>query len=231
MTLAEAQEHLVSHEELRNTLSFSLTTPLSSVLSPHSTNTYTHAVLVHSLYYFSSESDIISTFEALAAHTPPIKYLCLAEHGLQATHHEQLPHVLAVLVQAAAYALQLASQASNEAVAQANVRTVMSPASILRAAAQAGWTIAKDEQGNERQSFLTPSPELQDGGWECGTAVSMSWLEGVKNSVGPGHERELASIGAQRDATRSMVGIVKGNGLKPRTMDVWCAVLERSELV
>ena len=229
MTLAEAHGHILSHKELQEHLSFSLTTSLSSVLSPESTATYTHAVLAHSLYYFPSPDVISSTFRALAAHTPPIKYLCLAEHGLQATYNEQMPHLLAVLAQSAAYALQIASGASDKALAQANVRTVLSPAAILKIAAEAGWVVAKDRQGQESQSFSSPSPELQDGGWECGTAVSNSWLESVKQSVGLGHEPEIASIEAMRDTTRNLVGKAKENGSKPRTMDVWCAVLERHD--
>lgn len=222
MTLATAQANLLSRPELKPYLSFSLNTPLSSVLS----TSYTHAVLAHSIYYFASPSTLRTTLRALASHQPPIKYLCLAEYALHATVPEQFPHLLAVMAQSAADTLSGGGETGQNA---ANVRTVLSPRAILGIANQAGWSVSTDGTGGARQVTLTPQAELQDGEWEVGTVVADRWMEDIGGMMGGDGDGRRAWIEAMRDGTREAAQTVKKSGRRVRTMDVWCAVLTRKD--
>ncbi len=223
MTLAQAQSHLSSQPALSH-LEFSLTTPLSSLLSPSSTRRYTHAVLTHSIYYFPSPSILLETLRSLHSHSPSIPHLCLAEYALQASTMEQVPHVQAVLAQSSWESIRPPGPDAENS----NVRTVLSPTMILEIAKQAGWELDVDEAGQPRQRIIIPDAPLQDGSWEVGTVLSPRWMESIKKAdLGDGAERQVAWIEAMRDAAKASVDGVKTSGGKVQTMDVFCAVLRR----
>ncbi|KAJ9094711.1 hypothetical protein QFC21_005868 [Naganishia friedmannii] len=233
LTLTQAQQNILSHPHLAPLLSFSLTTPLSSVLRP-SVDTYQIATLIHSIYYFPSPSALLQTLTDLHAHTPPIKTLLIAEHGLHASRVDQQAHLLAVLAQAGLESLRAEGEST------ANIRTVLAPEGMRAVAAQAGWRVV-------REKMVTPDLELQDGRWEVGTVVSRGWLDEVDSvldhaqaGLEKGAGREKAWIRATRDSVKAaMEGVAaakrenEGQAWtgKPlslvRNMDVWCAVFER----
>ena len=199
MTLAEAHQVVLSHPDLSSILQFKTDTPLESVLNG---STFTHAVLVHSLYYFASQDTLLETFRTLAQYKPPIKTLCLAEYALTANDMTQVPHLISVLAQSASHALTPNSDS--------NVRTVLSPRRITELAQEAGWELKPEDE-----VVFTPSKELQDGGWEAGTVASWPDAEGERAS----------SMNAFKEATASVMRELKGRQEKVQTMPVWCAVL------
>ncbi|KAJ9115833.1 hypothetical protein QFC22_004975 [Naganishia vaughanmartiniae] len=237
LTLAQAQQNILSNRTISSLLSFSLTTPLASVLRP-SEDEYEIAALIHSIYYFPSPSILLQTLKDLHAHYPPINHLFLAEHGLHASQVDQQAHLLAVLAQAGLESLRQQGESTT-----ANIRTVLAPDAIAAVALEAGWRLVKER-------MITPDLELQDGRWEVGTVVSTAWMDEVdqvlsspasaENGVAKGREREKAWIRATRDSTKAAVeGVAaakKGEDGeawtgKPlslvRNMDVWCAVFVR----
>ena len=232
LTLAQAQQNILSNRSISPLLSFSLTTPLASVLRPLE-DKYDLATLIHSIYYFPSPFVLVQTLTSLHAHQPPIKKLLIAEHGLRASQLDQQAHLLAVLAQAGLESLRRQGESS------ANVRTVLAPGAITDIAEQAGWKLVMEK-------MVTPDLELQDGRWEVGTVVSPGWMDEVgsvlssPSSSETGREREKAWIKATRDSTKAAMESVAaaakekdGEGWtgKPlslvRNMDVRCAVFER----
>ncbi|KAJ9121334.1 hypothetical protein QFC24_004670 [Naganishia onofrii] len=225
LTLAQAQQNIISNRTISPLLSFSLTTPLSAILRPQQ-DIYSIATLIHSIYYFPSPSVLVRTLTDLHAHEPPINTLLIAEHGLRASRTDQQAHLLAVLAQAGLESLR------TEGASTANIRTMLSPAAMSEVAEQAGWRLV-------REKMMTPDEELQDGRWEVGTVVSPDWMDEVE-TVLSSREREKAWIRATRDSTKAAMEAVaaahretEGQGWtgKPlslvRNMDVWCAVFVR----
>jgi len=207
---------LKSKPQLEN-LSFSLGCPLSDVLDVE----YDVAVLLHCIYYFPT-ADVLS--ETLKALRPQVKTLCIAEYALQSSLLAQQAHVLAVLAQQALEALKPRGSS------QSNVQTVLSPRAIIALASECGWSLV-------REKLITPDAALQDGKWEVGTVYSSQWVNDVDEVLGEeggDHDRHKAHMMAARDATVAAVDSLSGEahmgkGMdKVRTMDVWCAVFERS---
>ncbi len=229
MNLSQAQQNILSKDDLKPYLSFSLSTPLSAVLQPN-VDQYDIATLLHCMFYFPSPAVLLQTFKDLHDHNPPIKTLALAEYALQASATDQNPHVLAVLAQSALESLRIGNTL-------ANVRTVLSPKKITEIALEAGWKIRSEEK-------ITPELGLQDGRWEIGTVVSKSWekevedvFDGMKKETGNGdegviQERQKSWVMATRDATVAAVENLDGEDMKSkrancRTMDTWCALFDR----
>ena len=222
MTLAEAQAVVTSNSELAH-LKFLIDCPLESALSH---NRYTHAVLVHSLYYFASEALLLKTFRKLAQHQPPIQYLCLAEYALTAHTMEQVPHLLSVLAQSATFALQ--PHLNSEAAPSSNVRTVVSPARIKELAEEAGWKLSLRGDGSPIEGVFSPSAELQDGRWEADTVADEQWESELRGETKGAKSAGASSLGAFQASTSNVIKSNSENGQKTATMPVWCAVLERA---
>ena len=153
---------------------------------------YTTAYFAHSLYYFPSFSALVQNFKALLE--AGVKTLLLAEWALSISDPAALPHLLAVLLQ------------SVDPSPDGNVRTVLSPATYVVAATQAGWELVGSRT-------FTPAAELDDGRWETEIARSMA-----KKSEAHG-----GSMKAHADALEaSLLSDACSGGAN--CMDVWTAV-------
>lgn len=115
-------------------------------------NAYDEIVFSHSSWYLQSPEQL----ERLLARARRWgRRLCFAEWDPRIGRIGQLPHLLAVLVQAQAECFKTDSEA--------NVRTLLAPADIRRIAHSAGWSV--DEEAT------LPASGLQDGGWEVELAL------------------------------------------------------------
>jgi SAM-dependent methyltransferase len=127
-------------------------------------NTFDIIVLSHCSWYFKSFEEFT---EVLTKIRKWGKQLCYAEWDARIKTIEQLPHFLAILIQAQYECFKEDSLS--------NVRTLFTPNDVKVIAENAGWNIVREE------SIL--SAELQDGKWEFDHTVTEypSELEKISN--------------------------------------------------
>ncbi|MFC4943772.1 class I SAM-dependent methyltransferase [Pseudonocardia sp. GCM10023141] len=117
-------------------------------------DTFDHVVISHAAWYFASLHQLTRT---LAVIRPWARQLCFAEWDLRARTPEQLPHLLAVLVQG-----QIEANGSR---GEGNVRTLFSRRQLLRILDEAGWT-AGDVQDIDATG-------MHDADWEIGSCRAL----------------------------------------------------------
>lgn len=115
---------------------------------------FDYAVLAHCSWYFASLDQLRET---LARVRRWARNLCFAEWDLAPCSADQLPHLLAVLIQG-----QIMASGSR---GEGNVRTPFSHAGLLRVLAATGWDPAPG------QSVDTTA--LQDGDWEVDACTAL----------------------------------------------------------
>lgn len=167
------------------------------------TKTFDAAVLAHSLWYFSSPSDILSTLVTLKSQS---KRLLVAEWSLLTTRPSAQPHVLAALTQAA-----LQCHKSNS---DSNIRTALGPKRLTNLALAAGWEL-------ESETFVQANEGMLDGQWEVSACLSDSFEKDVEDHVSG--EREREAIFALRDACEASLQVAPGGQKGVNAMDVWIA--------
>jgi len=170
------------------------------------------ALLVHCLFYFPSEADLLTTLTTLRTRGQ-VKHLCLAEWSLSTSHPTAIPHLLAILAQA--YLPE----------ADANIRTIFSPEQLRALAQKAGWKL--------RTESVLPNPDVQDGRWEVGMTLHLqqerngSGAAGSE-STGGGDEqaRAPATFSAMCDSIRAHLPDPSGSAKGVTCVDVWTAVFD-----
>lgn len=202
-TLGEAQSH-ISQGPLGRRITWVQQSPLNylSSLPSSEDKAFDATVLAHSLWYFSSNSLILSTFRALKQHS---KRLLLAEWSLVATDPSAQPHVLAALTQAALEC--------HKPTSKSNIRTVLSPKRLTELALAAGWQLESET--------LVQEELLGDGQWDVAACLSSAFEKKVEENVSD--ERRRAMILASRDACEASLKGIEGGLKGVRAMDVWVA--------
>ncbi|MFE7353820.1 methyltransferase domain-containing protein [Streptomyces sp. NPDC057543] len=119
---------------------------------------FDHVVLAHCSWYFASLGQLRDT---LARVRPWARRLWFAEWDLTPTSGDQLPHLLAVLIQG-----QIEAAGSH---GEGNVRTPFSREGLLRLLPEAGWTT--DGSGS------ADTEDLQDGDWEIAACLDLAGTE------------------------------------------------------
>jgi SAM-dependent methyltransferase len=114
---------------------------------------FDYVVLVHSSWYFSSTDELSKT---LTKARKCAKHLCFVEWDLDPRTIEQVPHLLAVLIQGQIEAFKTASLS--------NVRTPFTRASLKRVLTEAGWEISSET--------IVDTKGLQDADWEIQACLS-----------------------------------------------------------
>ncbi|MER5812846.1 class I SAM-dependent methyltransferase [Streptomyces sp. NPDC002033] len=117
-------------------------------------NGFDYAVLAHCAWYFESLDQLGATLTRLRRWA---RNLCCAEWDLAPRSVEQLPHLLAVLIQG-----QIEAGGSR---GEGNVRTPFSRESLLRILPAAGW--------NPVPGQAVDTTALQDGDWEVDACVTL----------------------------------------------------------
>lgn len=187
------------------------------------------AVLIHSLYYFSSRTQISELFETLFQ-LPSIQRLLIAEYALSVSRDDQIPHVLA------AKALGALSESLDPASNTSNIRTLVTPDEIRSLALGAGWSLANE-------GTFTPVNELQDGRWEvyhvCSTGERGGILTKVEKAFRDakdkdtqrrrilGYREEMLQKLSDLDISSHNAG-EKGYLAAVRTMDTWYGEFTRA---
>lgn len=214
-TLRQAQDHL-SSSKLSSKLSFEQST-LEDYLKANPKpldGSYSTLFLVHSIYYLSSPTLLISILTS--ARQNGIKSLCLSEWALKSSLTDQsegtaIPHILSVLLQ------------SISPLRDGNVQFAFTPQLIIECATKAGWDLIGEK-------VITPRKELNDGGWEIYSA-----REVVKNAlkVDEGSQDDDESKLKLKESIRAHsyaleASIPEGKVGNVRSMDVWCGVFRPS---
>jgi len=119
---------------------------------------YDVVVLSHSSWYLKSHDELL---EILQKANKVADRLCFAEADIRIDRMEQLPHLLAVLIQA-----QIESVKTNST---ANIRTLVTRDDAIRLMNRAGWRIVEEARIHE--------PDLQDGDWEIQYTLHEALLE------------------------------------------------------
>ncbi|KAJ7274532.1 S-adenosyl-L-methionine-dependent methyltransferase [Mycena haematopus] len=201
-TLGQAQ-NTISIGPLGPRITWIQAEPLEFLSENSDAPPYDVVVLSHSLWYFSSPTDILNTLRVVATRA---RRVCIAEWSLSSA--EATTHILAVLTQAAMECRKPASTS--------NVRTVVSPTRIKDLAKEAGLVLQSETQ-------VTPGVGVYDGRWETDAVVRARFTEEVEDFVKD--EREKGVIYALKDAME--MSLARVGGLKGvRTMDGWVAVFD-----
>ncbi|PQE09098.1 hypothetical protein CJF31_00010536 [Rutstroemia sp. NJR-2017a BVV2] len=179
--------------------------PNSEHTTPQNTKTYSHIILSHCSFYFSSPNDLSQIITECAKWSDKI---CFAEWSLQAQEIEMLPHLLSVLLQATHF--------DRNKEGNGNVRCIRSPERVKEVFLQTGWKV-------EKERLKGVESGVRDGEWEVGNV--RRWLKGKVEGKGGG-EMELG-LKAMYDAMETSVQNVEGGVKCVRSMDVWAAVFVR----
>ncbi len=143
-TLAQATAFL-ANSPVGKPIRFHLETQLqeSALLENH----YDAAVLAHSSWYTRSDEELVQLLELARSVADSLMF---AEWDLRPQKVEQVPHLLAVMIQGQIESFRQGSEA--------NVRNAFSREHGLDMIEQAGWTIL--------QVFSPDTSDQQDGAWE-----------------------------------------------------------------
>ena len=189
---------------------------------PASHKPYTHIVLFHSLWYFSSPDNFHSLLRLLPPHTPPPPHHrkapkpqhapCQEKVPLTAPSLATVPHVLA--------ALTSATLETEEKKTDTNIRNIVAPESIKESAVKEGWSVTEEK-------VLVPPKGLHDGRWEVLNILSKGFAKDVEAVA----ERQVGLGGVLKGMKEAVVGalqVVEGGVKGVETMSVWTGKLERS---
>ena len=149
---------------------------------------FDYVVLAHCAWYFASVDQLRRT---LARVRPWARHLCFAEWDLRARGIDQLPHLLAVLIQG-----QIEAAGAR---GDGNIRTPFSRETLLRALAETGWSPTSNE--------TVSATGLQDADWEVAAALAMAADE-ARLAALPGPVRDLVT--SQADVLRA-IAAASGN--------------------
>ncbi|KAF7955593.1 hypothetical protein EAE96_004519 [Botrytis aclada] len=242
-TLSQAQSHLKSgplgHRiKFHNTF---LIPFLESLLSSHSSSPpttqnskpYTHIILSHSTFYFSSPflfpqliSYISSLSSSQTSHSTPNPLttqtkICIAEWDLSAPSPAQFPHLLAIMLQAVSEGFKKEGEEGG-----GNVRYVRSATRMRKVMKEEGWRVESE--------MVKDGWGLEDGVWELGNV--RRWKEGELKRVEDVAGRE-DSEGKRGNVLEMMYDVldaslrnVEGGVEAVEAMGVWVASFVRDDV-
>ena len=152
LNLGQATDILLN-SDLGNRISFRFDFNALDDVVQFPDHTFDGIVMAHSSWYFDSPDQLEQTFRKIR---PWSKYLYFAEYDLQISHIEQLPHLLAILIQGQVESFRTTSDA--------NVRTPLEREHLVRILTKSGWRVDTEK--------TIDSPSLQDADWEIKYCVS-----------------------------------------------------------
>lgn len=160
------------------------TDPLA--IEPFPADVFDEAALIHSAWYFPDSTTLERTLERVR---PWARRLRIAEWDLAPDSMDQLPHLLAALVQGVVEPARPSSAA--------NIRTPLSRGRMIEIVERAGWRVAEVAD--------LDTVALQDGDWEIALALedTLAALRGEELTLPPHLKSVAASLG---DALTAAVG-------------------------
>lgn len=154
-------------------------------------NSFDIIVLSHCSWYFKSFEELSEVLNIIRKWG---KQLCYAEWDSRIETIEQLPHFLAILIQAQYECFKENSLS--------NVRTLFTPNDVKVIAENAGWNII-----NEKTIFST---ELQDSQWEIENTLNEYHFEDNEISIMPAKLKSLI-----KSEMNLLEEAIKKNDIKP----------------
>lgn len=179
LTLGQASD-LIKESELGNRIEFRFDCDVTS--PDFEAIDFDFAVMVHCSWYFDSANQLTQTLSAL---TKKAKTLCFAEWDTVPTSLEQIPHLLAVLIQGQIEAFRTESNS--------NIRSPFTVSQLKRIIVDSGWAITS-----------TASPDtsdLQDADWEIAECLANSLNHARSLNLEPKH---LTLLIGQLDTLRQL---------------------------
>jgi len=167
VTLGEAHTHIKKSSALGNRIEFLLSVDLLAPQLAFPEHTFDLAVFSHCSWYLSSPRELYRLFARVR---PWAKRLAYAEWDARPRHLHQLPHVLAIVLQAQMHSI--APQLST-----ANIRSLILPEDARLLARDAGWII------KEEKSVDTSIPLGYGKSWEIHKALEMAEQFAVSDDV------------------------------------------------
>ncbi|TGO57955.1 hypothetical protein BCON_0060g00290 [Botryotinia convoluta] len=237
-TLSQAQAQLKSGP-LGHRITFHNAFPipfLESLLSSHYSSSpitqnlrpYTHIILSHSTFYFSSPSlfpKLISYISSLSSTqnsnpTPNLltkqTQLCIAGWDLSTPPPPaQFPHLLAIMLQAVSEGFK-----KEEEEGGGNVRCVRSATQMRKVMGEEGWRVEREMVKDKRG--------LEDGVWEVGNVGR--WKDGELRRVKDVAGKEGNVLEMMYDVLDASLGNVEGGVKGVEAMGVWVASFVREDL-
>ncbi|MEV6810560.1 class I SAM-dependent methyltransferase [Micromonospora sp. NPDC051296] len=181
ITLGQSAEHLKT-TPLGSRIEFHFSLDILDEAVTFPSGGFDYAVLAHCSWYFASLDQLR---ESLARIRRWARTLCFTEWDLAPSSADQLPHLLAVLIQG-----QFEASGSRSG---GNVRTPFSHESLLRILPTAGWRPVPGQ--------AVDTASLQDGDWEVNACLTL--LDDVDRMAElPQAVRDL--IQSQADVLRSL---------------------------
>ncbi|PZG03040.1 methyltransferase type 11 [Micromonospora craterilacus] len=181
ITLGQSAEHLKA-TPLGSRIEFRFSLDILDEAVTFPSGGFDYAVLAHCSWYFASLDQLR---ESLARVRRWARTLCFTEWDLAPSSADQLPHLLAVLIQG-----QFEASGSR---GEGNVRTPFSHESLLRTLPAAGWCPVPGQ--------AVDTASLQDGDWEVNACVTL--LDDVDRMAElPQTVRDL--VQSQADVLRSL---------------------------
>ncbi|TGO14481.1 hypothetical protein BTUL_0052g00190 [Botrytis tulipae] len=243
-TLSQAQSQLKSGP-LGHRITFHNAFPipfLESLLSYHTASSttqdskpYSHIILSHSTFYFSSPSlfpQLISYISSLSLPSPQTSnstptiltketQICIAEWDLSAPFPAQFPHLLAIMLQAVSEGFKKEGEEG-----AGNVRCVRSATQMRKVMGEEGWRVERE--------MVKDGRGLEDGVWEVGNVGR--WKEGElkrAKDVAGREDREGKRenvLEMMYDVLDASLGNVEGGVKGVQAMGVWVASFVREGL-
>lgn len=126
-------------------------------------------VMSHCSWYFATGDELMRVLQKVK---PWGKKLCFAEWDITPILPEQVPHYMAVTIQAHSECYKLPGTSDN------NIRTLLSPSDIKKLITTAGWSI------NIKDETTLYSPDLMDCRWEIINVLSDESKHFITNCAG-----------------------------------------------
>lgn len=157
LTLGEATD-IVKSSPLGDRIEFRFNSDVREFGNDFVADPFDYVVMAHSSWYFTSLSELSSTLTKARGWS---QRLCFAEWDLAPRSHDQMAHMLAVLIQGQVEAYKQQSEA--------NVRTPFARSVLRSLLNEAGWHI--------RSEAFVDTGSLQDGDWEVRACLGSSLAE------------------------------------------------------
>ncbi|MBC8064874.1 MAG: methyltransferase domain-containing protein [Chlorobia bacterium] len=200
LTLGQATD-LLKASHLGNRIDFCFNFEVLSPASPFEDDAFDCVVFAHSSWYFESVEQLQETLRKVQ---PWARQLCFAEWDLQPRSLDQVPHLLAVLIQGQVEAFKSASIA--------NVRTPLTRDKVEDFLAKAGWKV--------ESSNTLDVEALQDADWEIKACLDSSLADAEELDL---PVRFLAMLEGQVEILRQ-IALPSGN----HPLDTYSIVATRS---
>jgi len=136
--------------------------------------TFETAVMAHSSWYFGSFEQLRSSLSVLGSRA---QRLCFAEWDLEPKSIEQVPHLLAILIQSQVESFKRQSSA--------NVRTPLPRAKLIKLLGETGWQVTSVTDADTH--------DLQDARWEIDACLQSSAEEARVLDLPPKFIEQIAS--------------------------------------